>query len=135
MSRCRICHAAIETFIDFGRMPLANGFLTADQFAKEYFFDLSAAYCPRCTLVQLVEQPPRELMFNERYPFFSATSIRMQDHFARLARDVMSQLPADALVVEIGSNDGTFLSHVAQAGQRHLGIEPSTGVEIGRAHV
>jgi hypothetical protein len=30
---CRVCEAPIETFIDFGRMPLANGFLTADQFA------------------------------------------------------------------------------------------------------
>ena len=43
MSGCRICRSAIEPFIDFGRMPLANGFLTPDQFADEYFFDLSAA--------------------------------------------------------------------------------------------
>ena len=128
MSGCRVCHSAIEPFIDFGGMPLANGFLTADQFDGEYFFNLSAAWCPRCTLVQLVEQPPRELMFNERYPFFSATSSRMQDHFARLAHGVMAALPADPFVVEIGSNDGTLLRHVAQAGQRHLGIEPSTGV-------
>ena len=28
MSGCRICRSAIEPFIDFGRMPLANGFLT-----------------------------------------------------------------------------------------------------------
>lgn len=109
-------------------MPLANGFLTADQFAGEHFFDLSAAYCPRCTLVQLVEQPPREMMFNERYPFFTATSLRMQDHFARLARQVMADLPADPFVVEIGSNDGTLLRHVAAAGHRHLGLEPSASV-------
>ena len=38
-------------------MPIANGFLTPDQFADEYFFKLSAAFCPRCTLVQLAEQP------------------------------------------------------------------------------
>jgi methylation protein EvaC len=128
MSGCRICHSAIEPFIDFGRMPLANGFLTPEQFDDEYFFNLSAAYCPRCTLVQLVEQPPRERMFNDRYPFFSATSARMQDHFARLAREVMAALPADPLIVEVGSNDGTFLRHAAVAGHRHLGIEPSASV-------
>lgn len=129
MSGCRICHSTIEPFLDFGRMPLANGFLTPDQFAGEYSFDLIAARCPRCTLVQLVDQPGRERMFNDRYPFFSATSARMQEHFAGLAQEVMAALPAgDPFVVEIGSNDGTLLRHVAQAGIRHRGIEPSGSV-------
>jgi methylation protein EvaC len=110
-------------------MPLANGFLTADQFEGEYFFNLAAACCPRCTLVQLVEQPQRERMFNDRYPFFSATSLRMQEHFAGLAADVIASLPAgDPFVVEIGSNDGTLLRHAARAGVRHLGVEPSASV-------
>lgn len=129
MAGCRVCQSGLEPFIDFGRMPLANGFLAPDQFDSEYFFNLSAAYCPACTLVQLVEQPDRERMFNDRYPFFSATSARMQDHFARLADDVIATLPAgDPFVVEIGSNDGTLLCHVARAGHRHLGIEPSASV-------
>jgi len=129
MPGCRICHSAIEPFIDFGRMPLANGFLTADRFASEYYFNLSAAYCPRCTLVQLVEQPQREQMFNDRYPFFSATSLRMQEHFTAFARDVIAGLPAgDPLIVEIGSNDGTLLRHAAGLSIRHLGIEPSASV-------
>ncbi|MEX1993680.1 MAG: class I SAM-dependent methyltransferase [Steroidobacteraceae bacterium] len=129
MSGCRVCRSAIEPFMDFGRMPLANGFLTPDQFAGEYYFNLRAAYCPRCTLVQLVEQPQRERMFNERYPFFSATSVRMQAHFAALAGEVIATLPpGDPFVVEIGSNDGTLLRHAANAGIRHLGIEPSASV-------
>lgn len=129
MSSCRACHSATETFIDFGRMPLANGFLTPAEFASEYFFNLAAAYCPRCTLVQLVEQPQRERMFNERYPFYSASSARMQQHFARMAEGALAALPPSApFVVEIGSNDGTLLRHVASAGVRHLGIEPSASV-------
>ena len=91
-------------------MPLANGFLAPDQFAGEYFFNLSAAYCPSCTLVQLVHQPERDRMFNDRYPFFTATSSRMQEHFAQLAREVMAAVPGDTLIVEIGSNDGSLLS-------------------------
>lgn len=129
MSGCRICRSTIEPFIDFGRMPLANGFLIQEQFTGEYFFNLSAAACPRCTLVQLVEQPLRERMFNDRYPFFSASSARMAAHFAALAGEVIAQLPkGDPFVVEIGSNDGTLLRHAAQAGLRHLGIEPSASV-------
>ncbi|HEX6164522.1 MAG TPA: class I SAM-dependent methyltransferase [Vicinamibacterales bacterium] len=129
MRGCRACDAAIEPFVDFGRMPLANGFLAADEFAGEFFFNLSAAFCPRCTLVQLVEQPDRQRMFNDRYPFYSATSARMQQHFADLAREVMASLGStDAFVVEIGSNDGTLLRHAARAGVRHLGVEPSASV-------
>ena len=129
MSGCRVCHTSIEPFLDLGRMPLANGFLSPAAFGGEYFFHLRAASCPRCTLVQLVEQPRRELMFHDRYPFFSGTSARMAAHFAALARDVISALPReDAFVVEIGSNDGTLLRHAAGAGIRHLGIEPSASV-------
>lgn len=128
MPGCRICRSGTETFIDFGRMPLANGFLTSDRFASEYWFNLSAAYCPRCTLVQLVDQPQRESMFNDRYPFFSASSARMAAHFAGLAQDAIERLPAGGLIVEIGSNDGTLLRHAADAGIRHLGVEPSASV-------
>jgi methylation protein EvaC len=129
MSACRLCQSSIEPFIDFGRMPLANGFLTADQFGSEYFFNLSAACCRRCSLVQLIEQPPRERMFNERYPFFTATSSHMTAHFSALAREVITAVPpGNPFVVEIGSNDGTLLRHLAQAGIRHAGIEPSRGV-------
>ena len=129
MAACRVCRSDIEPFIDFGPMPLANGFLTADQFASEYYFNLSAAWCPRCTLVQLVEQPQRERMFNDRYPFFSATSVRMQEHFAALAHDVIAALPStDPFIVEIGSNDGTLLRHFRRSRIRHLGIEPSASV-------
>src|ERR1700754_2426923 len=87
MARCRAGQSNTEMFIDFGRMPLANAFLKPDEFAAEYFFNLRAAYCPRCTLVQLMDQPPRERMFNDRYPFFSASSARMQQHFAAMARE------------------------------------------------
>jgi len=129
MAGCRACQSPIEPFIDFGRMPLANAFLTADEFGGEYFFNLSAAYCPRCTLVQLIDQPPRERMFNDRYPFFTASSVRMQEHFAAMARQVIKTLPpGDPFVVEIGSNDGTLLRQVRDAGISHLGVEPSRSV-------
>jgi methylation protein EvaC len=36
--------------------------------------------------------------------------------------------PGDPFVVEIGSNDGTLLRHVAAAGISHLGVEPSRSV-------
>lgn len=130
MSKCLICTSAIEPFISFGRMPIGNGFLTPEQFADEYFFELKAAFCPNCAMVQLVEQPDRARMFHEHYAFFSSTSSRMAVHFKDFADAVMKDhlKSPNPFVVEIGSNDGIMLLHFAKAGIRHLGIEPSANV-------
>jgi len=131
MSECLISRAPTETFISFGKMPIANGFLTRDDFAREYFFELKVGYCPESKMVQLTELVDREKMFHENYAFFSSTSRRMADHFRSFAdsvrRDYLSA-SEDPFVVEIGSNDGIMLQNFAGAGIRHLGIEPSANV-------
>ena len=130
MKKCLICAGTIEPFISFGRMPIANGFLSSSQFADEYFFELQVAFCPDCGMVQLVEQVDPEKMFHENYAFFSSTSAGMSAHFKKLAELTMRDhlKSRDPFVVEIGSNDGITLQHFAGAGLRHLGIEPSLNV-------
>ena len=127
--KCLVCAAPLSPFISYGRMPIANGFLPRDKFAEEYFFEMRVAYCPSCHMVQLIEQPEREMMFNENYAFFSGTSTTMTAHFQRFAQDVMRDyLGSDPFVVEIGSNDGIMLKNFAEKKIRHLGIEPSANV-------
>ena len=136
MSSCLICQTSFEPFLDFGRMPIANGFLTPDQFADEYFFDLAVGRCPECSMVQLTELVDRSRMFHENYAFFSSTSAWMQRHFAQFAQSVLDESldAGDPFVVEIGSNDGIMLHHFAERGIRHLGIEPSANVaEVARS--
>ena len=130
MQKCLICSSSIKPFMSFGKMPIANGFLSPDQFEEEYFFELKAAFCPKCTMVQLAELVDREKMFHENYAFFSSTSAHMAAHFKELANLVMGDhlKSPDPFVGEIGSNDGIMLQHFAKAGIRHLGIEPSANV-------
>ncbi len=111
-------------------MPIANGFLTPDEFAGEYFYNLGAGVCPKCRMVQLTELVDPGKMFHDQYAFFSSTSVRMAEHFQRFAEHVRANhLSHDnPFVVEIGSNDGVMLQHFAKAGVRHLGIEPSANV-------
>jgi len=130
MKACRVCNGAIAPFMSFGRMPIANGFLKPAQFDDEYFYELAVAFCPDCGMVQLVDEVEPERMFHEHYAFFSSTSTAMAAHFKELAglitRDYLGA--EDPFVVEIGSNDGITLQHIAGAGLRHLGIEPSRNV-------
>jgi len=134
MAGCLLCNTPIEPFLSFGKMPIANGFLTPEQFDDEYFFELKVSFCPSCAMVQLGEIVDREKMFHENYAFYSSTSNYMQHHFKQFAEMVQSQyLSADPFVVEMGSNDGILLQNFAKAGQRHLGIEPSANVaEVAR---
>lgn len=130
MKKCLICESEIKPFMSFGRMPIANGFLTAEQFKDEPFFSLDVAFCESCKMTQLTELVDREKMFHENYAFFSSTSARMGVHFKEFADFVKDNyLPAkDPFVVEIGSNDGIMLRNFKEAGIRHLGIEPSANV-------
>jgi methylation protein EvaC len=124
--RCRICESPLAPFLDFGRMPLGDGFLKEDQFADEYFFQLEAALCESCGMVQLCHDVERERMFHGDYAFFSSTSKRMVEHFERFARMLVSGVTGtDPFAVEIGSNDGSMLAEFARAGIRHLGVDPA----------
>jgi len=130
MKNCLICRDPVKPFIDFGSMPLGNGFLLPDQFADEYHFPMQVGFCPACGMVQLLDQPDRERMFHENYAFFSGTSRFMALHFKAFADHVIADyLPVgNPFVVEMGSNDGIMLQNFAAAGIRHLGIEPSKNV-------
>jgi methylation protein EvaC len=128
---CRVCGTPIEAFMSFGRMPIANGFLTPAETKNEYFFELAPAFCEACGMLQLTEQPDPGKMFHDQYAFYSSTSRHMQAHFDRFAVSVMQGVlngRPDPFVVEIGSNDGIMLGNFQKAGMRHLGVEPSGNV-------
>jgi methylation protein EvaC len=130
MKECRICKSPIESFMSFGKMPIANGFLTSDCFGKEYFFDMTVGHCAGCGMVQLIEQPQREMMFHQNYAFFSSTSKNMALHFKEFAELVIREhlTVKNPFVVEIGSNDGIMMQFFKDKGIRHLGVEPSANV-------
>ncbi|MFY1699570.1 MULTISPECIES: class I SAM-dependent methyltransferase [unclassified Solwaraspora] len=129
-STCRVCAGPVEEFFDFGRQPLSDAFLVPEQTDPEFFYRLAVGICRTCTMVQLMEEVPRERMFHADYPYISRGSAVMRAHFEALARRFLAEElhRPDAFIVEIGCNDGTMLGTVADAGVRHLGVEPSSGV-------
>ena len=82
-----------------------------------HFFEMKLGYCGVCQMVQLVDQPERERMFNENYAFFSGTSKLMAVHFQKFYEFLRDNYlkGADPFVVEMGSNDGIMLQNFANA--------------------
>lgn len=117
----------LEPMIEFGKMPIANAFLTPEQFKDEFFYDMVVGYDPKSHAIGLVNTVPPEKMFHENYAFFSSTSKGMQKHFYETAKKLLPYAK-NGNVVEIGSNDGIMLEAWKELGVRAIGIEPSKNV-------
>ncbi len=126
--QCRVCNTEIHPFMTFGQMPIANGFLTADQIKDEYFYELAPAVCGNviCGMFQLMEQPEPQRMFHENYAFHTGTSKYMDAHFKAWAQ----RIAPGSHVIEIGCNDGTFLQHLKARYCDCVGIEPAKNVAL-----
>ena len=129
MHTCRICTTELKDIIDYGKMPIANGFVKNSE-DQEYTFNLAAYFCPQCLMVQIGDTVEPEKMFHDHYQFVSSTSAAMAVHFEEQANEIIDSLKekSDPFVVELGSNDGIMLRHIAKKEIRHLGIEPSANV-------
>ena len=121
--KCRIDSKKCKTFLNFGKMPLANGFLGKKDFNKEFFFNLKVSFNENLNLVQINENPKPEQMFNKNYPFFTGSSKLMKKHFENFSSWIKKEYKSINNIIEIGSNDGTFLSTFKNA--NIIGFEPS----------
>jgi SAM-dependent methyltransferase len=136
IATCRACGAdGLAPILTLGRTPLANALLTADQLdAPEPTYPLDLVRCPGCTLVQITETVPPEVLFR-RYPYFSSVSETFLGHASALAERLVAarRLGPGSLVVELASNDGYLLQYYRRHGVPVLGIEPAENVaEVAR---
>tara|TARA_B100000959_G_scaffold287359_1_gene371404 strand:+ start:644 stop:1843 length:1200 start_codon:yes stop_codon:yes gene_type:complete len=119
----------VNPFMTFGKMPIANGFLGQKDFDKEFFFEMKVGFDETLSLFQLLEHPKPEMMFNENYPFFTQSSKFMIKHFEDYAKWVKQRFFNNTKkIIEIGSNDGTFLQNFTKDNLEVYGFEPSKNV-------
>ena len=127
--KCKITNKSINPFMSFGKMPIANGFIEKNNFEKEFFFEMEVGFNEEISLFQLNDHPKPEKMFNENYPFFTGSSEYMKKHFKNYANFVKKNyLSTNSKIIEIGSNDGTFLSNFDENINNTIGFEPSKNV-------
>jgi len=115
--------------MNFGNMPIANGFIKKDDFKKEFFFKMEVGFSDELSLFQLNDHPKPESMFNDQYPFYTGSSEYMKNHFKNFSNFVKKDfLNTNSKIIEIGSNDGTLLKNFFENKKNILGIEPSKNV-------
>lgn len=123
---CRVCGSdRLTLLVDYGRMPLAGGFLSQDELAYQAAFPLRLARCAECTEMQILDIVPPGEIFTQ-YSYVSSTTRTLVDHFAEMGREIVATEEAvGRLVVEFGCNDGVLVRPMLAAGARVVGVDPS----------
>jgi len=128
---CRLCKSKnLSRVLELPSTPLANEFVTSSHcgiFQEK--FPLFLSQCRQCGHVQLPVVVDPERLFRN-YVYVSGTSKAFIAHFEALATEVIARngIPRGALVVEIGSNDGTALKAFKERGMNVLGVDPATNI-------
>jgi len=111
-------------------MPLSDGLLAPDDLQREEpRYPLDVAFCPDCTLAQILATVPPEELFGADYPYFSSFTDSLLKHSAAnvAARIEERRLDGSSLVVELASNDGYLLQYYRARAIPVLGIDPALG--------
>jgi SAM-dependent methyltransferase len=130
-SECRLCSSErLDLVLSLGSTPLANDFRSLANPPGHYEeIPLDLLRCHACQHVQLAHVVSPQLLFSN-YAYVSGTSSSFVGHFKQYADWISNSLeiPKGDLVLEIGSNDCTLLSFLAESGYRCIGIDPAENI-------
>ncbi|WP_316207216.1 MULTISPECIES: class I SAM-dependent methyltransferase [unclassified Bradyrhizobium] len=126
---CRLCGSRnVERVVELSPIPLSENY-SYDQAvaAKAPRYPVDVFMCGDCGHVQQVDIIDPETLWDS-YTYFSGDAKGMPEHFQGVAAKAITAAaaPAGALVVDIGSNDGSLLKPFKAADYRVLGIDPAT---------
>ena len=122
---CRACHSPLlAKVLDLGSQVPANNFVLPGEQCHPAA-PLEVLYCKDCSLAQLsVVLPPDGLYRN--YAYRTNPGKTMLDHFDLILAEMLKATTHRRTMLEIGSNDGSFLRRALQSGfDRVLGVDPA----------
>ena len=125
---CKFTGKKMKSFMSFGKMPIANGFLEKKFFRKEFFYEMKVGLSNDMSLFQIADHPEPKKMFHKNYPFYTSSSKYMINHFKKYSLWSKKYLDSNSKIIELGSNDGTFLSNFKNTNIDSVGFEPSRNV-------
>jgi hypothetical protein len=131
INKCRISGSSnLVKVLDLGLQPLANS-LKKNQFDKEQKYPLTLSFCEKSCLLQLNETVKKEILF-DNYVWVTSTSATAKNYSEIFYLNATKNVAIDKnneLVLEIASNDGTFLKPFVKNGfKKVLGIDPAQNI-------
>lgn len=123
---CRLCGSKdVERVVSLPASPIAGAFSRQSGQGDRYPIDLYM--CVSCGHVQLLDVVDPRLLFPADYNYLSGSTAGIVRHFEDCTSRILTSYspPREALVVDVGSNDGTLLRCFQRHGYNTLGIDPA----------
>jgi hypothetical protein len=130
---CRLCESsAVECVVPLREVPVVtpnvDATIAAEQFSglKGLSVPLALYLCRDCGHLQLLDVVNPDVQYNN-FRYTTSISLGLPEHFRRFADEVISAvgMSPGALVLEVGSNDGTLLRAFKERGMKVLGVDPA----------
>ena len=127
---CRLCNSKkLSKVFDLGKTPLANSYTKKNLSKKLKKYPLGLNLCNACGHLQLTYSIKPEKMFIN-YLYKTNTSYKNFLHFKNYATEIKKLYKRKSgKILDIASNDGTFLSFFNKKNFFRLGIDPAKNLK------
>ena len=128
IDKCRLCSSKdLQEVLDLGDQPPANS-LREDWNVSVPCAPLKLVQCGHCSAVQLTATVDPAYLFSQ-YVWVTATSATARTYSEKYCTEVLNRTGVKApFVVEVASNDGTFLKQFKEKGCGILGVDPAKNI-------
>lgn len=125
---CRICKSFdIHEVLDLGEQAPANSLQDSEN-SSEIQVPLIFKFCKNCHTAQLQDNIAPEALFKD-YVWVTGTSYVANQYRAVFANNVIAKSLLDnPYIIEVASNDGTFLQTFKENGFDIIGIDPARNI-------
>ena len=127
---CRLCNSKnLKKVFDLGVSPLANSYSKVENSKKLKKYPLKLNFCNNCGHLQLTHSIKPSKMFRN-YLYKTNTSKKNFLHFKKYAFEIKKKIKnRNVKILDIASNDGTFLNFFEKKKFFRLGIDPAKNLK------
>jgi hypothetical protein len=128
ISQCRSCEKSnLDLVWELKNSPYGDNFKkTAEEAMKVKYETLSLGFCDQCKMLQLLEVTDIPSTYNN-YLYKSSVTHGLNSYYQQVVNRLVSEyeIKVHELIIDIGSNDGTFLMNFLNKGYTVIGVEPT----------
>ena len=126
VKKCRLCYSQhLSKILDLGKQPPANRLHNNKVIQKK--FNLKLLMCKKCKTLQLSNSLDPKFLF-KKYLWVTGTSEAAQNHANKFYKLASRYLSKKSNILEIASNDGTFLHPFKNKNYNVIGVDPAKNI-------